>query len=50
MSCRLYKEYQRRVGMFNPAMTVLKGAWLFVTGRKGRVDKLVYGEAKTKTD
>ncbi len=46
----LYKQYQKRVGMFNPAMTLVKGAWLFVTGRKGRVDQQVFGRAKPKTD
>jgi len=46
----LYKEYQKRVGMFNPGMTLIKGAWLFVTGRKGRVDRQVFGQAKLKTE
>lgn len=38
-----YKQYQKRVGMFNPALTVLKGVWLKVTGRKAKIDAIVFG-------
>ncbi|KAK4704343.1 hypothetical protein P7C70_g1858, partial [Phenoliferia sp. Uapishka_3] len=42
----LYAEYQRRVGMFWPPITVLKAVWLFVSGQKGTVDDIVFGSAK----
>lgn len=31
--------------MFWPPITFLKATWLFVTGRKGKVDDIVFGGA-----
>lgn len=42
-SGRLYKQYQKRVGMFWPPLTIVKGLWLAVTGRRGKVDRAVWG-------
>ncbi|GAA5929218.1 uncharacterized protein JCM15063_004083 [Sporobolomyces koalae] len=39
----LYKVYQKRVAMFVPAMTTFKGLWLFLTGRRGKVDRQLFG-------
>jgi len=43
-----YREYQRRVGMFLPIMTTLKGMWLGVTGQLSKVNEQVYGSGKPK--
>ncbi|KAF8512239.1 DUF1295-domain-containing protein [Gautieria morchelliformis] len=43
-----YSAYQSRVGMFWPANTVLKGAWLTIMGRKDDVDRMVWGRVKGK--
>lgn len=40
---RLYKVYQKRVGMFFPMFTTIKGLWLLVTGRRGKVDQQLFG-------
>ncbi|SCV70302.1 BQ2448_1696 [Microbotryum intermedium] len=39
----LYKQYQRRVSMFWPPLTTLKGIGLFLLGKKFKVDKDVFG-------
>ncbi|GAA5829032.1 hypothetical protein JCM3766R1_003911 [Sporobolomyces carnicolor] len=39
----LYKVYQKRVGMFFPMFTTIKGLWLLVTGRRGKVDQQLFG-------
>ncbi|KZO89887.1 DUF1295-domain-containing protein [Calocera viscosa TUFC12733] len=39
-----YKAYQGRVGKFAPSYTLMKGVWLSVTGRKKRVESLVWGD------
>lgn len=41
----LYREYQRRVAMFLPPLTPLKGFWLLITAQRKRVDRLVFGDA-----
>lgn len=38
-----YKQYQRRVGMFWPPITIVKGVWLALTARKAKVDRAVWG-------
>ncbi|KDQ19277.1 hypothetical protein BOTBODRAFT_27857 [Botryobasidium botryosum FD-172 SS1] len=38
-----YAAYQERVGMFLPFVTGLKGAWLAYTGRKDKVEAMVWG-------
>ena len=43
---RLYKEYKKRVGMFWPPITFLKGAWLLVSGQMSKVNDNVFGAAK----
>jgi len=40
-----YKAYQKRVGMFVPAETVLRGLWFAVVGGKKELDAKVYGDA-----
>lgn len=44
---RLYKQYQKRVGMFWPPITTLKGIWLLLTLQKSSVEKSVYGIGET---
>ncbi|KZT57640.1 DUF1295-domain-containing protein [Calocera cornea HHB12733] len=39
-----YKAYQQRVGKFSPSYTVMKSLWLQATGRRTRVESLVWGE------
>ncbi|GAA6007737.1 hypothetical protein JCM11491_003948 [Sporobolomyces phaffii] len=39
----LYKTYQKRVSMFFPVFTTFKGLWLLVTGRRGKVDRQLFG-------
>ncbi|ORY86725.1 hypothetical protein BCR35DRAFT_302454 [Leucosporidium creatinivorum] len=39
----VYKQYQRRVGMFWPPITIVKGFWLALTARRGKVDRAVWG-------
>jgi hypothetical protein len=39
-----YAAYQRRVGMFDPIRTIIKGLWLSVRGEKVQVDEIVYGD------
>jgi len=46
----LYKEYQKRVGMFWPHMTILKMVWLGVTARLGKVNKLVFGAGPQQSE
>ncbi|EJU04771.1 DUF1295-domain-containing protein [Dacryopinax primogenitus] len=41
-----YKAYQARVGKFSPGYTVMKWFWLGVTGKRERVERLVWGEAE----
>lgn len=43
-----YKDYQRRVGMFNPVETILKGVWLCIIGQKAKVDLSVWGDITDK--
>jgi hypothetical protein len=40
---RSYKSYQKRVSMFFPVFTTFKGLWLFVTGRRGKIDRELFG-------
>jgi len=40
-----YKAYRGRVGRFAPSYTVMKGLWLQLTGRRERVESLVWGAA-----
>ena len=51
---RAYAAYQRRVGMFVPVLTVLKGWWLEFRNQKKEVDALVFGDpdagARNKID
>ncbi|KAH7106431.1 DUF1295-domain-containing protein [Auriculariales sp. MPI-PUGE-AT-0066] len=44
-----YKAYQKRVGMFFPAETILRGLWLSITGQKKEVDRLTYGDSLVST-
>ncbi|GAA5981267.1 hypothetical protein JCM5350_006081 [Sporobolomyces pararoseus] len=39
----LYKTYQKRVSMFFPMFTTFKGLWLLVTGRRGKIDRQLFG-------
>ncbi|GAA6033137.1 hypothetical protein JCM8097_002963 [Rhodosporidiobolus ruineniae] len=39
----LYKSYQRRVAQFWPVLTPFKGLWLFLTARKGRTERKIWG-------
>ncbi|KAK9900301.1 hypothetical protein P389DRAFT_192582 [Cystobasidium minutum MCA 4210] len=43
-----YRQYQRRVGMFFPSTTILKGIWLALTGNLATVNEQVYGSGKQK--
>ncbi|KAJ7721748.1 DUF1295-domain-containing protein [Mycena maculata] len=45
-----YATYQRRVGMFSPVETLLKGFFLALRGKKGPVDKVLWGSDVGKLD
>lgn len=44
-----YSAYQRRVGMFSPITTVLKGIFLMVQGQKVAIDGLLWGDSSPRT-
>ena len=39
-----YKAYQERVAMFVPFLTPVWGLWLQLQGKKGKIDKMLFGE------
>jgi len=43
-----YAAYQQRVGMFSPVETVLKGIKLTLTGKRGEVEKAIWGSVKSE--
>ncbi|KAI6042477.1 hypothetical protein EDC04DRAFT_2968016 [Pisolithus marmoratus] len=43
-----YAAYQRRVGMFDPFQTLVRGTWLKLQGTRAEVDELVYGQELSK--
>jgi len=42
-----YKAYQKRVGMFMPVETMLRGLWFTVSGGKAELDDIVYGDTES---
>ncbi|KAJ7116188.1 hypothetical protein C8R46DRAFT_1152809 [Mycena filopes] len=43
-----YAAYKQRVGMFSPIETVMKGVKLALTGKRGEVEKAIWGSAKSE--
>ncbi|KAM0790953.1 hypothetical protein ACM66B_004258 [Microbotryomycetes sp. NB124-2] len=44
----LYKQYQKRVSMFWPALTSLKSVWLGLTGQLDKTNQIVFGVGDVK--